>query len=352
MPYLRTLFILLLTAVLAHRASAAPEDCAYDPARTHLSRIIAADSTNGPIYGQMVHTGDKSQVRTLTLLDHEVVLTFDDGPLGATTPVILDILDRHCVKATFFPIGGMALLNSKTLREIADRGHTIGSHTWSHPLSIRSMPLERIKAEIEGGFAAVSQAAGTPVAPFFRFPGLGDSPEAIAYLASRNISVWSVDVVAGDAERGATAARIAYNTLTRLERLGRGIILFHDIKRTTADALDGILTNLENNGYKVVHVVSNTAYQADSKVLANPEILRSMAADAFKTGRRAAPNPAEFKEGLVSAAHTEWLDLDPEVIARQRLAGAIFEDEPELQGSGEQTAPTGGEPGADGKIGW
>ncbi len=305
-----TLLTILLAAAGPGQAAAASEDCAYDPARTHLSRIVAPDSTNGPIFGQMVSAADKPQTRTLSLLDHEIVLTFDDGPNPATTPVILDTLDRHCVKATFFSIGSMALLHSKTLRDVAARGHTIGSHTWSHPLSIRSMPPERIKAEIESGFAAVSLAAGEPVAPFFRFPGLGDSPEAVTYLASRNISTWSVDVVAGDAERGATPARIAHNTITRLEALGKGIVLFHDTKRATAEALDGILTNLENQGYKVVHIVSNTAYRPNDEVLANPEILRAMA-DAAKAGKRTEPKAAQLQDGPVTVIHNDWVALDP-----------------------------------------
>jgi len=263
-------------------------------------------------------------MRPLGLLDREIVLTFDDGPIAATTNVILDTLDRHCVKATFFPVGGMAMLGSDTLREIALRGHTIGSHTWSHPLSIRSMPFERIRAEIEMGFAAVSHAAGEPIAPFFRFPGLGDSPEAAAYLASRNISIWSVDVVAGDAERGATPDRITRNTITRLERLGKGIVLFHDTKRTTAKALDGILTILENDGYKVVHIVSNTAYQPDPEVLANPEILRSMA-DAARVGKWTGPDAGKLKDGPVTIVHNEWIELNPEVITGRRPAGASGE---------------------------
>jgi peptidoglycan/xylan/chitin deacetylase (PgdA/CDA1 family) len=258
-------------------------------------------------------------MRQLALLDHEIVLTFDDGPAAATTNVILDTLDRHCVKATFFPVGAIALLGGKTLREIALRGHTIGSHTWSHPLSIHSMRFERIRAEIEIGFAAVSQAAGEPIAPFFRFPGLGDSPEAAAYLASRNISIWSVDVVAGDAELGATPARITQNTITRLQRLGKGIILFHDTKRITAVALDGILTILENDGYRVVHIVSNTAYQPDAEVLANPEILHSMA-EAARAGKGTGPDAGRFKDGPVTIVHNEWIELNPEVVAGERPA--------------------------------
>jgi peptidoglycan-N-acetylglucosamine deacetylase len=316
--------MIFFAVVPSRHVTAASADCAYDPARTHLSRIIAAGSTNGPVYGQLVHAAEKPQMRTLALRDHEIVLTFDDGPVAATTNVILDTLDRHCVKATFFPIGAMALLGSNTLREIALRGHTIGSHTWSHPLSIRSMPFERIRAEIEIGFAAVSQAAGEPIAPFFRFPGFGDSPEAAAYLASRNISIWSVDVVAGDAERGATQARITRNTITRLERLGKGIVLFHDTKRITAEALDGILTILEHDGYKVVHIVSNTAYQPDAEVLANPEILHSMA-EAVRAGKWTAPDAGKFKDGPVAIVHNEWIELNPGGVAGQRLAGASGE---------------------------
>jgi peptidoglycan/xylan/chitin deacetylase (PgdA/CDA1 family) len=314
----------LLAVVPSHQVTAASADCAYDPARTHLSRIIAADSTNGPVYGRLVHAAEKPQMRPLELLDHEIVLTFDDGPMAATTNVILDTLDRHCVKATFFPVGRMAMLGSNTLREIALRGHTIGSHTWSHPLSIRSMPFEHIRAEIEMGFAAVSQAAGEPIAPFFRFPGLGDSPEAAAYLASRNISIWSVDVVAGDAEQGATPDKITRNTITRLERLGKGIVLFHDTKRTTAKALDGILTSLENDGYKVVHMVSNTAYQPGPEVLANPEIFRSMTA-AVKAAKWTGPDGGIFKDGPVTIVHNEWIELNPEVFRGRRPAGASGE---------------------------
>jgi peptidoglycan/xylan/chitin deacetylase (PgdA/CDA1 family) len=316
-----TLFMIFFAAAPLRQVTAASVDCAYDPARTHLSRIIAAGSTNGPVYGRVVPAAEKPQMRTLALLDHEIVLTFDDGPIAATTNVILDTLDRHCVKATFFPVGGMALLGSNTLREIALRGHTIGSHTWSHSLSFHSMPFERIRAEIEMGFAAVSQAAGQPIAPFFRFPGLGGSPKAADYLASRNISIWSVDVVAGDAERGATPGGVTHNTITRLERLGKGIVLFHDTKRVTAEALDGILTILENDGYKVVHIVSNTAYQPDAELAANSEIFSSMAA-AAKAGKWTAPDTGKLNDGPVTVVHNEWIELNPGDLAGQRSAGA------------------------------
>lgn len=61
-----------------------------------------------------------------------VALTFDDGPESELTPEILDILDEHGIKATFFVIGQNAARHTDILREIYDRGHEIGNHSWSH----------------------------------------------------------------------------------------------------------------------------------------------------------------------------------------------------------------------------
>ncbi len=278
-----------------------------EPISQELSQL---NSTNGPFYGHVVNVAaNKSQNRTLALKDHEVVLTFDDGPLGANTMSVLDTLDRHCMKATFFSVGRMALANPKLIQEVDKRGHTVGTHTWSHPRAMDLMQPEDIKMEIEKGFAAVTRAMGKPIAPFFRFPGLRDSPEGVAYLASRNISTWSVDVISGDTDPGATSARIHKDVLSRLRQLGRGIILFHDIKKPTAEALDGILTELEKDGYKVVHVVSNTYYQANPELMAKADAFRTSPEAATMTGQWVASAKEQVKDGSVDVMHTEWLDL-------------------------------------------
>ena len=241
------LALLVLGAAAAAHAATSDYDCAYDPKTTHLSRIVAADSTGGPVYGVTINDADnKSQRRTLDLHDHEIVLTFDDGPLGANTQSILDTLQRHCVKAIFFSVGKMAMAQPKLIQEIDRRGHTIGSHTWSHPRAMHQLSPDDNKLEIEKGFIAVSEAVGKPIAPFFRFPGFRDSRAAVTYLASRNISVWGTDVISGDADGGGVnAARITHDVLNRIHQLGKGIVLFHDIKKSTAEALDGILTDLK-----------------------------------------------------------------------------------------------------------
>ncbi len=247
--------------------------------------------------------------------DHEAILTFDDGPLGANTQTVLDTLQKHCVKATFFSVGRMAQANPKLLQELDKRGHTIGSHTWSHPRAMHQISPDEAKLEIEKGFAAVSAALGKPIAPFFRFPGLRDTTETVAYLASRNISVWSVDVISGDTEPGASSSRVTSNVLSRIKGPGKGIILFHDIKKPTAEALDGILTELEKEGYKFVHVVSNTNYQPNPELIARADAFRTPPEKATMTGRwlaSAKPDKAEkdeVKDGSVDVMHTEWIDL-------------------------------------------
>ncbi|MGO9545965.1 MAG: polysaccharide deacetylase family protein [Rhodomicrobium sp.] len=307
---LRIVLALFVLGAVANRVAASDYDCAYDPKVSHISRIVAADSTGGPVYGTALNDAeDKSHSRTLDLRDHELVLTFDDGPLGANTQSVLDTLQKHCVKATFFSVGRMAQSNPKMIQEVERRGHTVGTHTWSHPRGMHLMPIDDIKLEIEKGFAAVGQAVGKPIAPFFRFPGLRDSPQAMAYLASRNISAWSVDVISGDADPGATSARISRDVINRINGRGKGIVLFHDIKKPTAEALDGVLTELEREGYKFVHVVSNTNYQPDPELIARSDVFRNSPQTATITGRWLASAKEHVKDGSVDVMHTEWIDL-------------------------------------------
>jgi len=301
----------LLAALLSVVANATEPDCAYDAKRSHLSRIVAVDSTGGPVYGQVVTAPEnRTQIRNLFLHDHEIVLTFDDGPLGANTMSILNTLDRHCVKATFFSVGRMALAGQNIIQEVYRRGHTVGTHSWSHPRGMDRMPVSDIKLEIEKGFAAVSRAVGKPIAPFFRFPGFRDSPEGVAYLASRNISTWSVDVISGDADPGANPGAIARDTVNRIRHLGKGIILFHDIKRITAEALDGILTTLESDGFKFVQVVSNTSYVPNAEVLNAAETFKTAPENATMTGRWTSSSNQRMTDGSVDVTDTEWIDLN------------------------------------------
>ncbi|MEJ0094609.1 MAG: polysaccharide deacetylase family protein [Methylocella sp.] len=203
--------------------------------------------------------GLKSYPQTLALEDHEVVLTFDDGPSAGTTEKVLDALAAQCVKATFFLIGRNAqALPSLVRREIAE-GHTVGHHSFSHPAAtLRRMSETAAKEEIDKGIAADDAAAygaaGTaPKTPFFRFPGFADTPALDAWLSSRNIAVFGADFWASDWLPMSAKTELAL-VLSRLEQEKRGILLMHDIKAQTAAMLPDLLRELKQRGFKIVHI--------------------------------------------------------------------------------------------------
>jgi peptidoglycan-N-acetylglucosamine deacetylase len=77
-----------------------------------------------------------------------VALTFDDGPNPVNTPRVLDVLERHRIKATFFMMGRNVERFPAVAREVLDRGHEIGNHSYSHPKLVLMSP-RRVREEIE-----------------------------------------------------------------------------------------------------------------------------------------------------------------------------------------------------------
>lgn len=248
---------IVLPVLVASTAWAAESQCAW-PKAVGLSRIVSIDTRSGPYFGDI-----SKIVREPTFLaPKEVVLTFDDGPMPGLTRQILDTLDRHCTKATFFQVGRMAIAYPGLVKEVLARGHTVGTHTWSHPLSLRRLSETAARAEIEKGFAAVQLAAGEPISPFFRFPGLNDTPELLTYLQGRGIASFTVDVISDDSYIQSTE-RLIQTTLRRVEARNGGILLFHDIKASTARALPAILAGLQERGFTVVHLQASSLFVAD-----------------------------------------------------------------------------------------
>lgn len=245
-------------------AASAASDCPGNPGALGTSRTIAVDPAEHTRIGTMQYP------ETLPLRDREVVLTFDDGPLPAHTNEILDILAAQCVKATFFMVGRMAKEFPETARRVYDEGHSIGTHSESHPFHFGEMPAERIKSEIDDGIAHVTEALGDParLAPFFRVPGLRRAEGVESYLGSLGIMVWSADFPADD-WRHISSTRVIQLALSRIEAKGKGVLLLHDIQPRTVAALPVILRELKARGYRIVHVVP--ASQATPKTLTNPQ---------------------------------------------------------------------------------
>src|ERR1700712_4722790 len=217
---------LSLVAAMLWSAAAQAADC---PRKGTLgtSRILSVDAASTP------RVGLKNFPQTLPLADHEVVLTFDDGPWPPTTPRVLAALAHECAKATFFLIGKPASEHPDLVKRIAAEGHTIGHHTWLHRSLMRIKPGETTE-EIDHGISAVEKAlhgvaTSTPSTPFFRFPGFETTPATLDLLQSRGIAVFGADLWASDWNKMKPAQELKLIT-DRLRVARKGIILFHDPK--------------------------------------------------------------------------------------------------------------------------
>ncbi|PCJ69738.1 MAG: hypothetical protein COA62_09500 [Rhodobiaceae bacterium] len=242
----------------APQITTATAPCA-NPAWASRTVIVPANVQN---YGTMQYQ------QTVALADKEVVLTFDDGPNVDTTLSILDTLDDYCVKATFFFTGLRADRYPELVREAALRGHTIASHTYSHPNNLRRIGWNSAVRQIRRGISSVQAALdGDPatsdmsVAPFFRFPGLNHSRGLRGWLASQNISTFSCDIGSDDWRR-ISSRSVIYRALRNIRSKRGGIIIFHDTKTRTATALPAILEQLQAEGYHIAHMVPEVTNQA------------------------------------------------------------------------------------------
>jgi peptidoglycan-N-acetylglucosamine deacetylase len=251
---MRTAGVLLVALCVARSASAAAEtqQTCLKPDALGVSRIIELDTSGGPWFGAPHGDGE-------FLAPGEVVLTFDDGPAPRSTRPILAALAAQCTKATFFMVGEMAAEYPDVVREVAEQGHTIGTHTWSHR-NLRRLPDDKMKMQIEVAFTAVQNAAGVPIAPFFRYPYLSSSDAAVAYLRTRNIAQFAIDIDSFD-WRSRRAPSVIRQVLSVLEQRGRGIVLLHDIHFSTAAAVPELLAQLKAKGYRIVHLRPATPVQ-------------------------------------------------------------------------------------------
>jgi peptidoglycan/xylan/chitin deacetylase (PgdA/CDA1 family) len=248
---------MISASAFAADAGTAKEKC-NNPNALGVSRVVQIDTTGGPGFGF-------ENFKAYDFLnDHEIVLTFDDGPWPHNTPAVLKALADQCTKAMFFSIGEHAGWHPEILKKVAAAGHTIGTHTWSHK-DLSQLSDEDAKAEIEKGIAAVSIALGNkPVAPFIRFPALKHPPEMLKYVGQRNIGVFSTDIDSFDFKMR-HPQQVIHSVMHKLAKRGKGIILMHDFQRATAEALPELLAKLKKAGYKVVQVVGKTPIEPEKQ---------------------------------------------------------------------------------------
>jgi peptidoglycan/xylan/chitin deacetylase (PgdA/CDA1 family) len=247
---IRIIAIALAAAIVPLAARAEP--CPGNPQALGTERVLELEAKTTP------RVGRKHFPTTLPLRAKELVLTFDDGPWPGTTTKVLDALKHECVRATFFLLGKNVETHPELARRTLAEGHTLGHHTYSHPL-LDHMPFAKAEAEINKGieedeYAVYGQRRTAPITPFFRFPGFASNPALLDRLNARGIIVFGADVWASDWDPMTPEQELRL-VLGRIDQVGRGIVLFHDTKVQTAQMLPALLRELKKRGYRIVHVV-------------------------------------------------------------------------------------------------
>ncbi|MEU8266252.1 polysaccharide deacetylase family protein [Sphaerisporangium sp. NPDC049002] len=176
-----------------------------------------------------------------------VALTFDDGP-GPQTDRLLSILAEYGARATFFTVGANAEAQPALLRRIADGGHLIGNHSWSHR-DLATLDMRKISDEL--GRTQMMLSATGPAPALLRAPYGGLTPQVVTVARALRLSIvgWTLDT--GDA-RDPDPAAVARRAIDGA-RPG-SVILMHEGGSATLRALPKTLKALASRGYAFVTV--------------------------------------------------------------------------------------------------
>lgn len=178
-----------------------------------------------------------------------IALTFDDGPVSGWTDKYLAVLREQRAVATFFLIGRSAQKDPRLVLDVLADGHEVGAHSYSHKkLSLLKKPA--VREELWGTGTTLYEITARPVA-YFRPPYGAMSPivAKVAAELGQTIILWNVDPRDWEASR---PEQIVNHVLSRV-RPG-SIILLHEGKRQTLEALPGLITKLRAQGYEFVTI--------------------------------------------------------------------------------------------------
>ena len=199
-----------------------------------------------------------------------IYLTFDDGPNNTTTTQILDVLKKYNVKATFFVTSTNGGDDSQIKREF-DEGHKVAIHTQTHDYQTVYSSVEGFWKDMNAIGERIERITGQKT-DVMRFPGGGSNTVSRHYSSGimtilakdaeekgYNWVDWNVD--SRDAEPAVTKTSddVYRNVINSVSRYRGNVVLMHDIKQTTAGAIEKIIQYGQNNGYKFDVITKDTS---------------------------------------------------------------------------------------------
>lgn len=205
------------------------------------------------------HDNSAEVTRTVKVIQPRgvIYLTFDDGP-GAYTNTLLDVLAKHGVKATFFVTGSG---DDALIKREFDEGHAVALHTFSHNYSYIYTSVDNFFADLYQVQERVKNITGY-TSMLMRFPGGSSNTVSIRYdggshimsrlvqeVENRGFTYFDWNVTSGDAAGVTTADGIYDRVVNGLVEGGSSVVLQHDIKGFSVDAVERIILYGKENGY-------------------------------------------------------------------------------------------------------
>ncbi|GAA1077873.1 polysaccharide deacetylase family protein [Nocardiopsis exhalans] len=174
-----------------------------------------------------------------------VALTFDDGP-GEYTDELLDVLDEHDAKATFYVLGSKIGKFEDTVERMAEDGHEVGNHTWDHE-DLATLSADQIKDDLERTDRAIADVTGEK--PATMRPPYGSLSDTAREAIHHPILLWDVDTLDWQHR---DSDKILDITLDETDQ--GSVVLFHDIHESSVDAIPDVLDELADQDYEFVTV--------------------------------------------------------------------------------------------------
>ena len=210
--------------------------------------------------------GNKESITRKVIVSNGVIyLTFDDGPNEGTTNVILDILKEEGVKATFFVTNKGP---DELIKREYDEGHTVALHTASHDYSIVYASVDSYFQDLNSVQDRVKRITGQE-SKIIRFPGGASNTVSRKYcngimskltqeVVNRGYRYYDWNISSGDAGNTTDPNVVYSNVVNSLRRDRMNMVLMHDIKTYTRDAIRNIIKFGKNNGYRFEKITMDT----------------------------------------------------------------------------------------------
>ena len=181
--------------------------------------------------------------------DKTIYLTFDAGFENGNMPQILEALEKHNVKATFFLVGHYFETQPELVKQMVAEGHTVGNHTYSHPDMAAIVGENEFRTELEKNEALYKEITGSDMPRLYR-PPQGKFSESNLNLANQmgyQTVFWSLAYVDWQQDRQPSADEAFSKLLPRVHP--GAVVLLHSTSSTNGEIMDELLTKWEEMGY-------------------------------------------------------------------------------------------------------